>query len=51
MWLQCIDIVFAGAVPLPAIVLSKIFVDVELYRVAKLFRASLAIVEGWRLSE
>jgi hypothetical protein len=34
-----------------AVVLSKISVETELWRAAKLFRTRLVLVEGWRLRE
>lgn len=51
MWLHQNDIVFEGAAPSPAVVLSKISIEAELWRVGNLFRADLALVEGWRLRE
>jgi hypothetical protein len=40
MWLHRNDIVFEGAAPSLAVVLSKICVEAELWRVVKLFKTS-----------
>jgi hypothetical protein len=37
--------------PLPAAVLHKILSEAELWRVAGLFRAKLAVVDRWRFGE
>jgi hypothetical protein len=47
-WLHRNDVVFEGATPSPALVLSKISVETEWWRVANLFRTSLALVNRWR---
>lgn len=46
LWTHCNDMVFEGAAPSPTVVLSKISVEVDLWRAALLFTASLASVDS-----
>ena len=51
LWTHRNDVVFDGAAPSPAVVLSKISVEADLWRIARLFRSSLAPVDRWIVRE
>jgi hypothetical protein len=51
LWRHRNDIVFKSTVPSTTIVLRKILSKAELWRVAGVFRARLAVEDKWRFRE
>jgi hypothetical protein len=51
LWRYHNDIVFEGAIPSFGSVIRKILADIEVWRVARHFKAKLASVDRWRVGE
>jgi hypothetical protein len=51
LWRHHNDIVFEGATASSGFVIRKILAEAEVWRVARLFKANLALVDRWRIGE
>jgi hypothetical protein len=51
LWRHRNDIVFDKAAPSKVVVLSAIATEAEMWRIARIFRGSLASVDKWRCRE